>query len=245
MKRQALELIRFLTQLTPTALLVSAPRRRRLWGGSFPSDYVGTNYAFFGGHNYGYGATPAGWRRSMPGLGDDNLQRVAQVLTWTGFATTGILTFGAFEVSHGYTWLKMLAASVAASEGLSYWESRQTLSKAKVIQAEAPQYDWGHLEDPDVTRALRGETRTNSGSSLACAMLAGFCLNRTGFIGWNGYWHKNWVSFYAANYVFTSFLFMFVVDAMTQTEGIVSHAYHFWGTILGYWMGSFFTKFMR
>ena len=139
MKQQAIDLIRFLTKLAPPALVVSVPRRRRLWGGDTPSHYVGTNFPLFGGHNYGYAATPEDWRRMMPGLSDDNILKVAQVMTWTGFATTGLLTFGAFEVSHGYTWLKMLAASVAASEGLSYWESRQTLSKARVIQ-ETPEY---------------------------------------------------------------------------------------------------------
>ena len=243
MKQQAIDLIRFLTKLAPPALVVSVPRRRRLWGGDPPSNYVGTNFRLFGGHNYGYGATPAGWRRMVPGLSDDNIQRVAQVLTWTGFATTGLLTFGAFEVSHGYSWLKMLAASVATTEGLSYWTSRETLSKAQ--GHVYTQREWGYMTDPDIERAKQGETRTNSGSSLATAILAGFCLNRTGFIGWNGYWHKNWVSFYAANYIFTSFLLMYFAELLGGGGGLEAHAVHFSGMGVGYLLGYFFKKFLR
>ena len=92
MKRQALELIRFLTQLTPPTIVVPTSRRRRLWGGTSAFG-IGTEFAFFGGHNYGYRAKLKDWQQMFPGSSEAKIVQSIDYITYVGFAACAVLTY--------------------------------------------------------------------------------------------------------------------------------------------------------
>ena len=70
--------------------------------------------------------------------------------------------------------------------------------------------------------------------------VAGFCLQKTGFLGVHGWFQKNWLTFYGGNWVFLQYAYM----AYQQTPG-VAHDVHMYSMAFGYLLGWLLPGFLK
>ena len=87
-----------------------------------------------------------------------------------------------------------------------------------------------------------------AGSSGVVAFLAGFCLQRAGFLVFNGFWNKHWVAFYGGNGILASYLYQFGVDVADKGQSLgpaTGHGWHFSGMAFGYLLAWYFDRFFR
>ena len=100
----------------PVAYIIPEPtKRRRLWGGDYPDDWVGTDFRFFGGYNYGY-KFPAG---SITVSGN-SLLSLAKMMTTVSFSCGALIFVACLTISIPQaSWL--LGISFAYNEWIAYW----------------------------------------------------------------------------------------------------------------------------
>ena len=73
---------------------IPTTKRRRMWGGDYPADWVGTDFRFFGGYNYGYTFPPGS--RTVSG---NSLLSLAKSMTTMSFSATVLMFLGCLTIS--------------------------------------------------------------------------------------------------------------------------------------------------
>ena len=73
----------------PAAYIVKTSKRRRLWGEDMPDDWIGTDFRFFGGWNYGYKFPPGTTTTS-----GNSLLASTKMMTTVSFSQTILVLLG-------------------------------------------------------------------------------------------------------------------------------------------------------
>ncbi len=160
-----------------------AGRRRRLFGGEYPAEFVGDSFRPFGGHDYGYVIPPTAYNGDKKKIRDFTKKNA-----YLGFAFTAALAIG----HSGPGGAKLFAFLVFLNELYSYTLAKgvKKVTFQQLVDAYTEMekttglgLDAGkHPLELAIQRhhGIRaGETRFLSGSSMLYGALAGFGLTPT------------------------------------------------------------------
>ena len=186
--------------------------RRRLWGGEYPADWVGTSIRLFGGHNYGYLLPfgPNGDNALSTGT-REHVEWKCQNMTEFGLVLVAFQLVGLYQLI-GNSIFPLLAIAFAHEEFLATKKN-----------------------DP-----ITG-FRTMSGSSGLVGILAGYSVHKLGAQLWPRA-DKTFISYITGNFVLLQYLYMLYKDWTKKEHvkhSGIAHDVHFEGLAVGWLLSAF------
>jgi len=245
-----LELINY---LTPPAINFKAhtatSTRRRMFGGTYPPEFVGNSFRIFGGHDYGYLVPRTSFNGDLSKIMNWTKQN-----TWMGFAVTFALAMGNYTLFGPWAALKIFAFFTICNE--IYSDALGKLAKTATYEDLLATYtqlertvglglDAGaspqQLAQSRFAGLQRNETRFTSGSSMLFGGLAGFGVATGGLFLWDSIlWpsRKAALSYGVGNAIALSFLWMWYQEYKSGVKTGIAHDKHFYWLAFGYLTGA-------
>ena len=245
-----LELINYIAPPAIKIPPVEVSMRRRLFGGDYPSYFVGNSFRIFGGHDYGYVLPRTAFNGNLK-----EIMAWTQKNTYLGAAITAALAIGNYTFYGPWKALRIFAFFVIANE-LYTWLISYGASKVSYeqllegfIQSEKAGglgFDAGRtpqaLAKERYQELQQGESRLISGSSILYAALAGWAVATSGvFLFDSVLWpsRKAALSFGVGNAVIINFIWMWWQEKQSGITSGVAHNQHFIGVEFGFLLGYF------